>query len=275
MNKKIVFTLEYITPDVARDMLSRSEQAQQSDPSKRQRTTKTRVVASLRAEVKAENFHATHQAIAVDPVGWIFDGKHRITAISQETVGAHLYVARYLSEEYAKFCMRFLDIGTKRDLGGTLEACGKIDRMGDDVVAAIRAIWSLTHADGSGGYITAGDMDAMIQRYAHEVLHLRDIAPKFRGTVLGAFAFARETGADVDGLLGRVYVGVGLSDQEAKLRDLILGGVGQYGGGSHRRAHMGKILRLLERIQVGEKIGKTMSVDVTALVARWEARRRA
>jgi hypothetical protein len=272
VNKKIVFTLEQITPETARDMLSRSEQAQQDDPSKRQRTTKTRVVSAIRTEVKAENFHATHQAIAVDPTGWVFDGKHRITAISQEATGAHLYVARYASEEYAKFCMRFLDIGTKRDLGGTLEACGKIDRLGDVVVAAVRAIWALTHADCNRDSIPSNDLDRMVQRYAPEVLHLHDLAPKFRGVVLGSFAFLRELGIDVDGILVRIYAGTGLSDQEAKLRDIITRGTP--GGTYARRDHMGKILRLMERIQSGEKIGKTMSVDVSALVTRWETRRR-
>lgn len=271
MNTTINFALEYITPEIARAMLARSEQAQQQDPTKRQRTTKVRAVATLRAEVRVGNFHATHQAIAVDPAGWVFDGKHRLTAIAQESTGAFLYVARYACEEYAKLCMRFLDVGLRRDLGGTLEACGKIDRFGDEVVAAVRAIWLLRNADRRR-IMSSADVDDMLREYAEEILHIRDLAPKFGAAVIGPFAFARATGAEVDGLLTRVYAGVGLSEQEAKLRDIVYEGPRGRGGAGERREYMGKVLRLLERIQLGDKISKSMSVDVSALVARWDAR---
>lgn len=271
MNTTIKFDLEYITPDVARAMLARSEQAQQQDTTKRQRTTKVRAVAALRGEVKAGNFHATHQAMAIDPAGWVFDGKHRLTAIAQESVGAHIYVARYACEEYAKLCMRFLDVGLKRDLGGTLEACGKIDRLGDEVIAAVRAIWLLRNADRKR-IMSSADVDDMLRTYADEILHIRDLAPKFGATVIGSFAFARASGAEIDGLLTRIYAGVGLSEHEAKLRTIVYEGPRGRGGPGERREYMGRVLRLLERIQLGDKITKSMSVDVNALVARWDAR---
>jgi hypothetical protein len=270
-DKTISFVLEHITPDMAQAFLSRSERAQQKDPTKRQRTTKAGPVIALRAEIDADNFHATHQAIAIDPDGWVFDGRHRLTAISQGSKGAWLYVARYSSEEHAKSCMRFLDIGSKRSLGNTLEACGKIDVFGEDVVAAIRAIWMLTTPSTSKP-LSAASMDMMLEKYAEEILHLRAIAPKARATVIGAFAYVREIGFDVDGLLSRIYTGIGLSDAEAKLRTLITEFM-RGGGAGERREFMAKVLRLIERIHTGDKIAKTMPVDVQSLLARWEAKR--
>ena len=88
----ITFTLETISPEVARQYLERNKNNRS--------ITKERVLALLR-DIQSGAFAVTHQCIAFNKHGDLIDGQHRLTAIVQSGATVQMYVARYERTETA------------------------------------------------------------------------------------------------------------------------------------------------------------------------------
>jgi hypothetical protein len=90
--KMITFTLEAISPHVAKQYLERNH--------KNRSLTKERVNA-LSRDIQSDAFMVTHQCIAFNANGDLIDGQHRLSAVVATGKSVQMYVARYERTETA------------------------------------------------------------------------------------------------------------------------------------------------------------------------------
>lgn len=104
----------YVTPERAERWLSLVP-TEDEDGSYRQFNRKLTVdrVNNLVKDMQAERFQFTHQAIALHPDGWPFDGQHRLSAIVESGLGQWLMIAEYDLKGFQESTMA-LDLGKSR-----------------------------------------------------------------------------------------------------------------------------------------------------------------
>jgi hypothetical protein len=88
----ITFTLELISPDVAKQYLERNKNNRS--------ITKERVLGLTR-DIQSGAFVVTHQCIAFNANGELIDGQHRLSAVVASKMTVQMYVARYERTETA------------------------------------------------------------------------------------------------------------------------------------------------------------------------------
>jgi hypothetical protein len=105
-----------ITPSMARDWLS-------IEPERNQRTIRHRNVEKILHAIATGDFKMTHQPIALDPGGYVLDGRHRLTAIAAQRKTVTCLVA--YNADPSTFDV--IDTGASRSPGDSLKISGYND----------------------------------------------------------------------------------------------------------------------------------------------------
>ena len=98
---------EEITPDLAREYLSRNARNRPLSPGQ---------VAAFAKDIREGLWHTTHQGIAFDEEGALLDGQHRLAAIAEAGEPVTMAVSRGVPRKM----MTVLDVGRKRTVSDTL-----------------------------------------------------------------------------------------------------------------------------------------------------------
>jgi hypothetical protein len=133
--------VERVTPKRAQDWLDRSHDVQQ------RALSKNRVERMVHA-IHAGQWVLTHQAIAIDPTGRVFDGQHRLHAIvlaGTEIPDLELDVLVAWDAEPASFDV--IDTGAARTAADTLKIAGFANV--NVLAASIRSLLTYDHVAGT------------------------------------------------------------------------------------------------------------------------------
>lgn len=135
-----------ITPAMAREWLAVS-------PERNQRTIKQRNVAKILHAIDTGEWKTTHQAIALDPTGFVLDGRHRLTAIAAQRKHVTALVAYDADPE----TFGVIDVGAARSPGDSLKIAGYTDV--NVLAASCRQVLAYPEIVGTNstlGSVTAG-----------------------------------------------------------------------------------------------------------------------
>jgi len=102
-----------VTPELAKKWLSTND---------RNRMPTKRELKKVEYDLIHGEFHLTHQAIAIDPNGILFDGQHRLMAIVNTGIAAPLTVA-FNAPRNTK-----IDIGTRRTCKQSMYMAGAVEK---------------------------------------------------------------------------------------------------------------------------------------------------
>jgi hypothetical protein len=105
-----------ITPQQAREWLAVS-------PERNQRTLKQRNINKLLHAIETGDWKMTHQPIALDPTGYVLDGRHRLTAIASQ----RKHVASLVAFDADPDTFGVIDTGAVRSPGDSLKIAGYTD----------------------------------------------------------------------------------------------------------------------------------------------------
>ena len=105
-----------ITPAMAREWLLVS-------PERNQRAIRQRNVAKILHAIDTGEWRMTHQPIALDPTGFVLDGRHRLTAIAAQ----RKHVASLVAYDADPLTFGVIDTGAARSPGDTLRIAGYTD----------------------------------------------------------------------------------------------------------------------------------------------------
>ena len=105
-----------ISPQQAREWLAVS-------PERTQRTLRQRNVAKILHAIETGEWKLTHQAIALDPTGYVLDGRHRLTAIASQRKHVPCMVAFDADPD----TFGVIDTGAARSPGDSLKIAGYND----------------------------------------------------------------------------------------------------------------------------------------------------
>jgi len=105
-----------ISPSMAREWLAVS-------PERNQRSIQQRNVAKILHAIETGEWKTTHQAIALDPTGFVLDGRHRLTAIAAQRKSVRALVAFDADPE----TFGVIDVGRARTPGDSLRIAGYTD----------------------------------------------------------------------------------------------------------------------------------------------------
>lgn len=111
--KEMFITKVRVTPDMARDLLSKNHYNRPINVVK---------VAKIVNDIKTGRFEITHQPIGIDEDGILVDGQHRLTAIVESGIPVDMFVA-YNAPRSTK-----IDIGLARDTRTALYMAGIVDK---------------------------------------------------------------------------------------------------------------------------------------------------
>lgn len=265
----IKFSIEFITPERAAEYLRDHA---------RNRSTSQQVVYLIRDAVNAGKWTLTHQPIAFNADGSLFDGKHRMTGVSIANQGAWFVVARYSDAKHASDAMLVLDRGRVRAAGDTAEIIGLVPGSGRQHAAAANAVLR----GPSGGSAKAPshlDVLDVIKRDADDVTAVLSVAgtKKLGGVVVGAFAWMRPINPEkVDALLRTVCSGVGANVLEAAIMRVVFARNADITSGAmNRGALFLKVARGIEAHIDGEPLAKLQELRATKEFCERIERRRA
>jgi hypothetical protein len=105
-----------ISPAMAREWLAVS-------PERNQRAIRQRNVGKILHAIETGEWKMTHQAIALDPTGFVLDGRHRLTAIAAQRKHVVALVAYDADPE----TFGVIDVGAARSPGDSLKIAGYKD----------------------------------------------------------------------------------------------------------------------------------------------------
>lgn len=125
-------TIEKISPAVAEKYLENRT---------RNRQINKRTVDRYAAVMNAGAWELTHQGIAFDKEGKLFDGQHRMAAIVQSGKTIEFSVARYLKNEDVP--MLVVDSGYARNAGDRLVIGGIVDAHGRTIYSILRGMLAI------------------------------------------------------------------------------------------------------------------------------------
>lgn len=143
----ITFTLETISPHVAKQYLERN---------KKNRLITRERVNSLARDIESGAFMVTHQCIAFNANGDLIDGQHRLSAVVASGKTVQIYVARYERTETA-MALPF-DNGLTRKHYDILD----ITRKQTELASAVLRI------KGGANTFTSADIQACVDRHEAE-----------------------------------------------------------------------------------------------------------
>lgn len=132
--------LEYITPELAAVYLMRNRKHGEG-----QRTLVRTLVERIKSDLINGDFITTHQGIAFDDDGALFDGQNRLTAIVQTGVAVWMWVFRGLDKKAAYAT----DCGVNRRIQHAMQVLG-VENASNDTVAIARAMRWLPKSPNSG-----------------------------------------------------------------------------------------------------------------------------
>lgn len=214
------------------------------------------VVARYVADIEADQWALTHQAIALGPDMQIVDGQHRLTAIVKAGKSVRVVMAIYRDEKMAMEARQKVDLGRVRR-GGDVMEIGGITEKGDGkrvfaITSAIMALGSSTW----GGFTPA----AVTSRYLREqagVDFAAELPSKaFIAPIAAAFAYAHPIApAKVEGFAGAVRDKVGIvsgSPEHIYVRAQDEGLLGTTSSKAARTDSTLRVLRLLMAHVTGE-----------------------
>lgn len=150
--------LESITPEIAKQMLSRN---------KKNRPLNERNMQIMVADMKGGTFNLTGDTIKFSVEGDLLDGQHRLHAIVKSNTTQQMMVARGLESESFKY----IDIGKKRSAGDVLGIMGM--KYPHRVAAVTKFIMMFKNGNYAGAmYSDAASKvtHAKISEYAEENL---------------------------------------------------------------------------------------------------------
>ena len=137
----ITFTLETITPEIARTYLTFN--------APRNRKIKSSAVQMLKQDILDGKWRVTHQGIAFNKEGVLIDGQHRLFAIISAGKPVDMVVARGLDDA----TMDIIDGGVSRSLIDRLKVAGETDNCpalgNSNIQAVIKQIYKMLFSSSS------------------------------------------------------------------------------------------------------------------------------
>jgi hypothetical protein len=121
MSGGITMTPEVVTPEMALEYLTRNKAEKEREGDYRQRPVSKRLVRKFAESIRREEWVFSHQGIALDREGRLFDGQHRLEAVLEAMAPIPLAVWRGIDP--ANFTV--VDIGKTRTVGDMLHISGE------------------------------------------------------------------------------------------------------------------------------------------------------
>lgn len=187
--------IETITPEMAKNYLKNSV------PNRR---VKRSQVEALARDIKNGNFVLTHQGIAFDNAGRLFDGQHRLMSIVAAGIPVNMLVTRGL----APSAMSVTDRGVSRSIVDIMRAksdAGDMVQANEDV-KILSALSQMVACSYNHIKITVDDMTKMADVFKDEIESIhenvlnRSYARKNRAPVIAAAIAAMKCGVDIDSI---------------------------------------------------------------------------
>lgn len=248
----IAFRLETVTPNMARQWLDRR------DPLNRMISSQT--VRAIADEMLAGRWRVTHQTIAFDKEGKLFDGQHRLSAIVLADVSVRMYVARYKSDDLDEAKLA-CDTGRMRSIGNVLDITGTTSRGKGAIVSAVVAAMK-SHGGRGTKKLTAATVTEYYARHRASIDWAIGALPRpeFNSIAMAALALAHPIEPEkTEKFAALIVTKTGLADGSAAhaFVQAQARGVFNNPGGSDARGEMfRKVSRLVVAHLCGEKLSK-------------------
>ena len=135
---KLKSEMMFVTPEMATQWLEKNSN---------NRSVRRHRVKKLRDDLKNNRFYATHQGIAFNCNGDLKDGQHRLTAISEEGIGAWMMVTTGLPLS----ALAYVDRGSGRQIQDNAKLAGFDVSKNDVSIAyvAMEAPTSIAHSSST------------------------------------------------------------------------------------------------------------------------------
>lgn len=130
--KTLTTTVEKIGPKTAQKYLENQS---------RNRNLNKKTVDKYAAAMSADAWELTHQGIAFDKEGKLFDGQHRMAAVVQSGKTIEILVSRYTNTDNAP--MDVVDSGQARNAGDRLVIGGVVESHGRIIYSILRGLNSI------------------------------------------------------------------------------------------------------------------------------------
>lgn len=249
----IDFSFMVLAPSDAKELLGKNHKNRNLSPA---------TVARYVADIKADAWALTHQAIAVGPDGELVDGQHRLTAIVEAGVPVLVVFAIYRDARMAEEARQKVDIGRVRRAGDVFEIGGVTEKgLGQRVCAVTLALLAVSDPR------PWGSMTPAMMKAAYESNRLGvDFAVALPGRffpapIAGAYAYAFPVSPEkITEFASIVTSKIGitpLSAAAAYVQALSTGTLALTGKAQGARVEVSyRVLRLLEAHLEGETVSK-------------------
>jgi hypothetical protein len=169
-----------ISPAMAREWLLVS-------PERNQRAVRQRNVAKILHAIETGEWKMTHQPIALDPTGFVLDGRHRLTAIAAQ----RKHVASLVAFDADPETFGVIDTGAARSPGDSLRIAGYTDV---NVLAAVtRQVLAYPEVIGTtstlGSAMVGMTTADILNKLAHD-----ETGPAIRGSIRPGHNVAAQIG---------------------------------------------------------------------------------
>jgi len=144
--------VEYVTPSIAADILSRNGQNRSIDQA---------FVGRLARDIRAGRWKVHHQGLAISPDGVLLDGQHRLSAIVLADIGVDIVVARGVR------CDAFaaIDRGKTRTIGDIVTLAGYNNSNLRAAALRVVAQWERGKISTTA-HLTPGEILAVADRHS-------------------------------------------------------------------------------------------------------------
>jgi hypothetical protein len=182
---KIITSVEYVTPEKAREYLAKRA------PNRKVRRSH---VEKFKRIIGRLTWRITHQGIAFSPEGLLLDGQHRLIAISEGTVGVWIVVSRNVDEQVIRTIDTDGLVRTATD-GRTIAGYSP-NRRGCRYMSILRNLLLLDYICKNNPSISDCDMAEQIhERDIDAILANEGIIGRFTGPVLATIVWMRPINA--------------------------------------------------------------------------------
>jgi hypothetical protein len=180
MKTALTSTLELVTPQKAASWLARNT---------RNRRLNRGVVNKYARDMLNGNWQMTHQGIAFDAEGTLYDGQHRLAAVVQSKTSVMMFVVRGIEPQ----TITSIDLGKPRSVADVWTMTGRKNVTG--VLARTRAIALIE--TGNSASLSEAEARRVYDVYSNAIDWSVAAVPSNgkpgpfgRATVVGAFAYA-------------------------------------------------------------------------------------
>lgn len=266
MKSSIVTTVEKIGPKTAKKYL---------ESAARNRALNKRIVDKYASVMTDGAWETTHQGIAFDAEGKIFDGQHRLSAIVQSGKTIEMQVSRYEIDAP----MSVVDSGHVRTPGDRMVISGVVDAHGREIFSILNALACIDSGTYSGSKLQSYQASTIYEAEQKNIefatstfgyATTRQWSTSLRACFAYCYAFAPKECTELAILL-KDKSGLKKGSAAQAFVNAIADGKLILTGGHNRTDSLAKILWLIRQHIEGKPVER---VKATAAIFNWAKRQR-